>query len=178
MHKSSAMLLPAALIGLTSLQLASCASDPAVAITVGLFSTENDIRPNHPEDEEDLEYFKTNGTIVNLVVFSGGCPADEYLREGDTYGCKVIVPFQIDEYGPTMPNQLSDIGTLDRKKYGFAAFLHTEKCELIGFGCTEADLDKIRTIHVSIINRIDPERECDFGESVCGDKGWCLPQKC
>lgn len=80
---------------------------------------------------------------AELSVFQGGCPSDAQLSVGATSGAVFTAVADASQGLPS-------VGDLGKEPFGFAALLRDEKCQVVGYGCTNADLSAVRTITIEV----------------------------
>lgn len=102
--------------------------------------------------------FREGGAYTEFVVFRNGCPPDAQLAAGDTQGAVFKRTVAADAGLPT-------VGDLDKIKYGFAALVRNQSCGVVGFGCTEANMDNVRTVRIAVC---DWSAETADGKPTCG----------
>jgi hypothetical protein len=102
----------------------------------------------------DPRGLRSGASYAEFLIFDEGCPDGDDLREG-----KYPDPFfvqrldAVDDFAPP--------GTLDARRYGFAAVLRTEDCAVLGVGCTEANLaDRIEAVIVPLDGVAPPKGAC------------------
>ncbi len=130
------------------LALCGCSSSNSGPICVG------DSRASSGCDTKEVPLdpcnFMPSATSMDVAVYDGQCPTDPVLAAGDLSQAvqKQTVP----------PDQhFAPQKGLDRKSYGFALLLRDMNCHVIGFGCTEANLQNIREVRVAIRNWAAPD---------------------
>lgn len=93
-------------------------------------------------------------------IFEGTCPAEDDLANG-SYGeplKRQIVQFD-EETGDFAA--FSAPGSLAAKQYGFAVLLRQEDCAIVGYGCTKANLEKVREIKIKLNPTFYEENTCN-----------------
>ncbi len=120
---------------------ASCAAKPSVKIVI--------LDPCADESKS----FRDAAAYTEFVVYDSRCPPDSTLAAGSTKGSA---------YKSTVPadENLPDVGDLSKGKYGFAVLMRDSNCGVIGFGCTEADMDSIREVRVAVRAWTTPDSLC------------------
>jgi hypothetical protein len=117
-----------ALLALTVASFFSCASKPSVTLVL------LDPCPTS---------FRSQATYAELAVFKNKCPSQGDLVDGETSGAVFDAVRSAEDALPAP-------GDLSKGKYGFAVVLRDANCGVIGFGCTEADLNTIRLIRIQV----------------------------
>lgn len=87
--------------------------------------------------------FRAAADFVEFAVFPSKCPDDTLLAAGltDSARTRSVVKASAG---------LPEVGDLPKEKFGFAAVLRDENCGVIGFGCTNADLENTKKIIVAV----------------------------
>lgn len=137
----------------------ACAKAPTTEISLSLRG-----------DQKTL--LEAAGKWVEVDVFDGGCPSSTVLTSGKA--AEGAVYSERRKY----PDELPAIGELDTKTYGFAAILKDQDCGIIGVGCTNANLERIRSVTVvvgGVLNgdTLAPQAACpgQCSEGACGGTG-------
>jgi hypothetical protein len=115
--------------------------------------------------------FRAAADYVEFAVFPSKCPDDTLLAAGLTNSAR---------YRKVVKSSsgLPEVGDLPKEKFGFAAVLRDENCGVIGFGCTNADLENTKKIIVAVrawatpAGKNDPSAYCT---PLTG--GGCPPSK-
>ena len=98
---------------------------------------------------------------AELSVFAGACPPDAAFESGDPGQ-----PLFSTSFSPAADPP--PIGDLPKKQYGFAIILRNDQCQILSYGCTEADLRTIREIRIAFRNW------SEFDTCAAGMHGGCL----
>lgn len=136
----------------------SCASKPEVKIVL--------LDPCADSGQS----FREAASYAEFVVYKNRCPTDETLAAGKTDGAVYKSTVAAD-------GKLPEVGDLGKGKYGFAALMRDENCSVIGFGCTEADMDTIREVRAAVRAWTNPctDSQCDLCTPLSGPG--CDPPK-
>jgi hypothetical protein len=93
-------------------------------------------------------------TFSEFLLFDGACPKTDDLVDRD-YDDPLV-----DQRGEA-DAEFDEIGTLDAKRYAFAAVLRNEDCGVLGVGCVEVDLaDGDDEVRIPMANVSPPEGSC------------------
>jgi hypothetical protein len=87
--------------------------------------------------------FRAAAEYVEFAVFPSKCPDDTLLAAGLTDSARTR---KVVKASAGLP----EVGDLPKEKFGFAAILRDENCGVIGFGCTNADLENTKKIIVAV----------------------------
>lgn len=102
--------------------------------------------------------FREAADFVQFAVFPNACPGDDKLAAGDTRDANKTWTVAAD-------SALPDVGELPQSTFGFAVILRDKNCTVLGYGCTEADLESISGVKIAACdwsNRDDPkEAKCN-----------------
>lgn len=104
-----------------------------------------------------------SASFVEVAVFEGSCPSDDTLANGD-------VSTAVFRQSVPVNAELPELGDFKQQGWGFAAFLRGDDCNVVGYGCTNADLSRVRNISI----RIDP----GYGKGACGAGASCVGGSC
>ncbi len=122
--------------------------------------------------------FRTTADYVEFAVFPEKCPADTTLAAGLTSTARYRKVVKAS-------GALPDVGDLPKEKFGFAAILRDENCGVIGFGCTNADLDNTKKIIIAVrawatpAGKNDPSAFCTpLTGGGCGPGLTCVSGNC
>lgn len=129
------------LVALGVLGVPSCADPPSVKIVL--------LDPCADEGKS----FREAAEYVEFVVYKDSCPTDPDLAAGKTGG-------SVYKGSAPADKNLPEVGPLEKGKYGFAALLRNENCGIIGFGCTEADMESIREVRIAVRAWTSPNALC------------------
>lgn len=105
-----------------------------------------------------------------FLVFPGQCPPDADLAGGITSGAK------LSKVAPAK-SALPEIGDLPKSKFGLAVLLRDEKCTVIAYGCTEADLESVGKVKIVPCGGWDADGAC-ICAPLKGGGGCCPPTTC
>lgn len=103
--------------------------------------------------------FRAAADYVEFAVFPSKCPDDTILAAGLTDSARYRKVVK-------SASGLPEVGDLPKEKFGFAAVLRDENCGVIGFGCTNADLENTKKIIVAVrawatpAGKNDPSEYC------------------
>lgn len=122
--------------------------------------------------------FREEAAYVEFAVFPGKCPDDTILAAGLTSSARVRKVVKA-------KSALPEVGDLPKEKFGFAAILRDEECGVIGFGCTNADLENTKKIIVAVrawatpAGKNDPSAYCTpLTGGGCGPGLSCVSGNC
>jgi hypothetical protein len=122
--------------------------------------------------------FREEAAYVEFAVFPGKCPDDTILAAGLTSSARFRKVVK-------SKSALPEVGDLPKEKFGFAAILRDEECGVIGFGCTNADLENTKKIIVAVrawatpAGKNDPSAYCTpLTGGGCGPGLSCVSGNC
>lgn len=108
----------------------------------------------------DPRGLRSGASFAEFMLFADGCPDEDDLREGS-------YPDPVADQRLDAVDEFDALGTLDARRYGFAAVLRTEDCAVVGVGCAEADLSKrIDSVIIPLVDVFPPEGACP---GACSD---------
>ncbi len=128
---------------------AGCAKKEAVEISLSdpcQVRNDGSVCVTPTEDQQALcgtAFCTQVGTWAELAVFDGQCPTDADLQVGATNGASFRAVVS-SEQGLPAP------GDLSKSAYGFAVLLRDDLCNVVAYGCTNANLDKVRSISIEV----------------------------
>ena len=118
-------------LGASPALFSACAKAPTTEVALSLRG-----------DQKAL--LEASGKWVEFDVFEGGCPSPAVLTSGKAAEGAIYSERR------AYPEELPPVGELDAKTYGFAAILKDQDCGIIGVGCTNANLERIRSVTVVV----------------------------
>jgi hypothetical protein len=89
--------------------------------------------------------FLESAAYLHLAIVRGSCPSDEELAGGVVESDPRLVKTIVAE-GSSLPQSVS----LPEETFGFVVLSKDFACGVIGFGCTEADTQTIRTVLIAV----------------------------
>lgn len=108
---------------------------------------------------------------IEAAVFAGGCPASHELASGATDTALVRRVAAVDE-------TFEPIDHLARQRHGFAFVLRDASCNVIAWGCTEANLATAREIRTAV-GTWEGENSCvAAGVGQCPSGESCVDGRC
>ncbi|MFO0568787.1 MAG: hypothetical protein U0263_24205 [Polyangiaceae bacterium] len=113
--------------------------------------------------------FRDAADFVQFAVYPNACPSDDVLAAGDVRSAN-------DTWTVSADSSLPEVGDLPQSKFGFAVMLRDKDCTVIGYGCTEADLESISGVKIAACdwsNHDDPKEPKCACQLLKG--GGCFP---
>ncbi|HEU4404924.1 MAG TPA: hypothetical protein VFS43_06490 [Polyangiaceae bacterium] len=111
----------------------------------------------------DPQGLRAGATYAEFLMFDGGCPSQDDLIAGD-------YPEPLVDQRLDVEDEFGALGTLDAKRYGFAAVLRTDDCGVLGAGCSEADLsERIDSVLIPLRDVFPRQGACpgECSEGLC-----------
>jgi hypothetical protein len=92
---------------------------------------------------QDGVSFRKESAFTEVLLIKGGCPSDAELVNGDVQN---VVARKIAPSTRSVPT----IGDVSKETYGFTVLLKDDKCGVVGFGCTQANMANIREVRIAV----------------------------
>jgi len=117
--------------------------------------------------------FREAADFVQFAVFPNSCPCDDVLAAGDVRTAN-------ETWSVAADKGLPDVGDLPQSKFGFAVILRDKDCTVLGYGCTEADLESISGVKIAACDWSQRDRsKCHDPAAQCNCQtlkgGGCFP---
>lgn len=112
-----------------------------------------------------------SAAAVEVAVFSGACPDDSMLQQGDdSEAVQRQFVQSADDFEP--------IDNLSQSSFGFAILLRNDACNVVASGCTNADLEHTTKILTAVRPELGPQSCEAKSTGSCPDAETCKAGVC